>query len=68
MTYILKRVECNKKMTIKELKKIIFKSYYRQILYIKNIYCSMKHQKRKYLLFPATTLIEKYLYANGSKE
>ena len=61
MTYILNRVECYKKMTIKDLKKLYSNPTIDKFYILKNIYCSMKHQKRKDLLLSATKLIEKYL-------
>ena len=46
--YILNIANAIKKMTIKELKDLIFESYYRQIGFTKeNSYYSIKRQKKK---------------------
>ena len=47
-------------MTVKELKKFIFESYYRRIEFTKeNWYYSIKHQKKKHLKLFASKLIKK---------
>ena len=49
-------------MFFNEIRDFIFENYYQQIGFFKeNSYYSMKHLKRKYLLFLASKLIEKYL-------
>ena len=46
--YILNIANAIKKMTIKELKDLIFENYYRQIGFTKeNSYYSIKRQKKK---------------------
>ena len=47
-------------MFFNEIRDFIFENYYQQIGFFKeNSYYSMKHLKRKYLLFLASKLIEK---------
>ena len=59
--YILEILNAIKKMTIKELRDVIYENYYRQTGFTKeNSNYSMKHQKKKDLLSFATKLIKKF--------
>ena len=58
-----------KKLAIKWFKDFIFKNYYGRIGFSKgNSYYSMKHQKKKDLLFLAIKLMEEILDTSNGKE
>ena len=60
--YILNIARAIKKLSVNKIRDFICKNYYKRIDFSKeNSYYSMKHLKKKDLLFIAIKLIEKYL-------
>ena len=67
--YTLNIARAIKKMSVNEIREFVFKNKYKRIGFSKeSSYYSMKHLKRKDLLFLANKLIEKILDPRNAKE